>query len=205
MRSVVASWIGFILLTGGAAAKSHDQADSITLIFQFEGPYAAKSLAEAQREIGSIMKDAAVRIEWRELEHVAAPDWFPKLVVVKFKGRCRMEPVADSAGESGPLAFTYSTDGSVLPFTEIECDRVRSTLRTAMWGGDYGHSDILFGRALARVLAHELYHILAGTKSHAHDGIAQPALSGSNLIRDHLEFGEAELERMRPADSTPGN
>jgi len=199
MRSIVGCGIGLVVLVTGASGKSHNKPESLTIIFQFDGPYSQKSLAAMQRELDSVMRDTLIGIDWRERGQVAASDWFPNLVVVKFKGKCRMEPISDFSCESGPLAFTYSTDGALLPFSEVACDRVRSSLRTAMWGGDYGRSDMLFGRALARVLAHELYHILADTKSHADKGIAQPALSGSRLIADELEFGEAELDRMHSA------
>jgi hypothetical protein len=199
MRHAVAYGIGLALFVLGASGKSNDKPESLTIVFQFDGLHSEKSLREMQRELGSIMQDSRIQIDWRERDQVTASDWFPNLVVVKFKGRCRLEPVSDFFGAPSPLAFTYSTGGSVLPFTEIECDRVRFSLRAAMWGGDYGRSDELLGRALARVLAHELYHILGDTKLHADKGIAQRALSGSRLIADQLQFGEAELERMHSA------
>jgi hypothetical protein len=115
-----------------------------------------------------------------------------------------MEPVPYLYDERGPLAFTYSTDGAVLPFGEIECDRVRSSLRTAMWGGDYKRSDKLLGRALARVLAHELYHMLAKTHSHAGEGIAEKALSGAQLISERLQLNQAELNKMHDAVQASG-
>ncbi len=116
-----------------------------------------------------------------------------------------MEPVPYLYDERGPLAFTYSTDGAVLPFSEIECDKVRSSLRTAMWGGDYKRSDVLFGRALARVLAHELYHVLAKTHSHASQGIAEKSLSGAQLISGQLQLNQAELNQMHDAVQSSGN
>ncbi len=55
----------------------------------------------------------------------------------------------------------------------------------------------MFGRAIARVLAHELYHVLAGTVSHSRQGVAQRALSGSQLVSDQLELNPEELDLMR--------
>src|SRR5690242_3196706 len=120
MRSVVAYGIALALLVAGASGKSHDKSESLTIVFQFDGPYAEKSLAEMQRELGSIMQDSRIQIDWREHGRITASDSFPNLVVVRFKGRCRMEPVSDFSGGQGPLAFTYSSDGSVLPFSEVE-------------------------------------------------------------------------------------
>ncbi len=158
-----------------------------------------------KHELGTILQDSGIRVDWRDQSDVAVSDSFPNLVVVKFRGKCRMDPVPYLYDERGPLAFTYSTDGAVLPFSEIACDKVRSSLRTAMWGGDYKRSDMLFGRALARVLAHELYHVLAKTQSHAGHGIAEGSLSGAQLISERLQLNAAELNRMHDAVQSPGN
>ena len=151
-----------------------------------------------KRELGSIMKDSGFEIAWRERSEAAA-DSFPNLVVVDFKGICRMEPLPYLYDERGPLASTNSTDGSILPFSEIKCDKVRHSMRNAMMGSDYGRSDQLFGRALARVLAHELYHVLSGAKSHADKGVAQRALSGAQLITEQLQLSGDELKQMHSA------
>lgn len=158
-----------------------------------------------KRELGTILRDSGIRVDWRGQSDVAASDSFPNLVVVKFHGKCRMEPVPYLYDERGPLAFTYSTDGAVLPFSEIACDKVRSSLRTAMWGGGYKRSDMLFGRALARVLAHELYHVLTKTQSHSGQGIAERSLSGAQLVSERLQLNAAELQQMHDAVQSPGN
>jgi hypothetical protein len=198
MRYVAAFLIGSALATL-ASARPKPVPVSLTLLFRFDGPYAEGSLIEMKRELGLILKDSGIRINWRNRDEVGVSESFANLVVAKFRGKCRMEPVPYLLDERGPLGFTYSSDGSVLSFSEIECDKVRSSLRTAMWGGDYGHSDELFGRALARVLAHELYHMLTGTQSHAETGVARRSLSGSELISGRLRLTQSELDRMYSA------
>jgi len=61
---------------------------------------------------------------------------------------------------------------------------------------DYVRCDVVFGRAIARVLAHELYHVLARTESHAAKGVAQRALSGSDLAADQLGLNPEDLDLM---------
>jgi hypothetical protein len=199
MRSVVAYLVLIPLSIVNAAARPKITPDPLTIVFRFDGPYSEKSLVEMKRELRTILKDSGIHIDWRDQSNVAAADSFPNLVVVKFRGKCRMEPLPYLYDERGPLAFTYSTDGAVLPFSEIECDKVRSSLHTAMLGGDHNRSDLLFGRALARVLAHELYHVLAKTHSHAGQGIAEKALSGAQLISERLRLNPAELNQMHDA------
>jgi hypothetical protein len=115
---------------------------------------------------------------------------------VKFRGACQIDPASDRDPEPGPLAFTHRSDGAILPFSEVECDRVRSSLLSAMPAQDHVRADIIFGRAMARVLAHELYHVLAATETHSRQGVMQRALSGADLIGDQLELGPDELNRM---------
>jgi len=197
MRSVAAYLV--VVLVGAVGAPAEPNTDPLTIVFRFDGPYSGKSVLEMKRELGTILKDSGIQIDWRDQGDVSTSDSFPNLVVVKFRGKCRMEPVPYLYDERGPLAFTYSTDGAVLPFSEIECDKVRSSLRSAMWGSDYKRSDMLFGRALARVLAHELYHVLAKTQSHATQGIAEKALSGAQLISERLQLNQAQLNQMHAA------
>ena len=121
---------------------------------------------------------------------------FANLVLVRFKGRCVIEPAPWLLDERGPMAFTYSTSGSVQPFSEVECDHVSEAARSAMWGGDFAHADLLMGRALGRVVAHELIHILSKSGDHGHEGVAKPALSGANLISPGFHINPADLARI---------
>jgi hypothetical protein len=94
------------------------------------------------------------------------------------------------------MAFTYSTDGVVQPFSAVACDKVTSAIRPAMSGGDFAKADVLLGRALGRVLAHEVVHMLSKSGEHGRDGVAKTSLSGSQLIAPKLQLGAADLERM---------
>ena len=67
----------------------------------------------------------------------------------------------------------------------------------AVWG-KRRDVDRLLGRAWARVLAHELYHVLANTSSHGGGGIAQPRFSSRELLDDNMEFNIEDVEKMRP-------
>jgi hypothetical protein len=150
-----------------------------------------------KQELGAILKDSGIQIDWRERNQVSSAESFANLVVVKFRGACKIDPAADRDAETGPLAFTHTSDGAILPFSEVECDRVRSTLLRALPAQNRGHSEIVYGRAMARVLAHELYHVLAGTESHSRQGVTQRALSGAELVSDQLELDPEQLNLMR--------
>jgi hypothetical protein len=179
-----------------AACASHANAEGVTIVLEFQGTQSDKSVSEMKREFTGIMRDSSLTFDFKSREQVEKLS-FSNLVVVRFKGTCQLKPIPYLYDERGPLAFTYSTDGDVQPFTEVKCDQVTRAVRSAMSGGDYAHADLLMGRALGRVLAHEVVHILTRSGAHGHDGVAKPALSGSQLIAPELRLESDDIERLR--------
>jgi hypothetical protein len=177
-----------------AAGNSHPH--SLTIVLEFQGPHSERSIEEMKRESQDILKQTGLQVDWRVRREVdGAP--IENLVVVRLKGRCIWEPLGYLYDERGPLASTRTSDGVVLPFSEVACDKVVASVRSAMFGGDYAHADLLLGRALGRVLAHELVHLLARSQTHGQSGVAKPSLSGKQLIQDRLELSERDLDRLR--------
>jgi hypothetical protein len=171
-------------------------AEGVTIVLEFQGPRSDQSIAEMKREFTGIMKDSALTFDFKSRAE-AADLSFSNLVVVRFQGTCVLRPIPYLIDERGPLAFTYSTEGEVQPFTEVKCDQVTRAVRSAMSGGDFAHADLLMGRALGRVLAHEVVHILTKSGTHGHQGIARTALSGSQLIAPELRLEPEDADRVR--------
>jgi hypothetical protein len=170
-------------------------AEGITIVLDFQGPRSEIAVTEMKREFAGIMKDSVVRFDFRSRAQVYE-DAPTDLVIVKFTGKCVLEPAGYLYDERGPMAFTYSTDGVVQPFSSVACDRVTSAILPAMAGGDFAKADILLGRALGRVLAHEMVHMLSKSGAHARAGVSKTALSGAQLIGPQLRLDSADLERM---------
>lgn len=59
--------------------------------------------------------------------------------------------------------------------------------------------DAAYGRAVARVLAHELYHFLANTntKGHATGGLAKAAYSAEERLAETFRFSRKQYECLR--------
>ena len=55
------------------------------------------------------------------------------------------------------------------------------------------------GTLAAALLAHELYRLLANTKSHGKSALTSSKISPDDLLYDHLVFEEKDLRRMFPA------
>lgn len=176
MRPVICALFAVIASTCTAFA-----AGPVTLILQFEAQHSEPSVNEMKRELQNLMRPSGVELSWRSLDEISSKDSFPSVVVVTFHGTCQTKPFAPPL-PTDPVALAYAhvSNGTVIPFADVECDRVRSSL-TSTPGA---RSDLLFGRALGRVLAHELHHIIGQTRAHTPQGVSRKSLSARDLIAD---------------------
>lgn len=185
-----------ICLLATIGALSVARAANVTVAIDFNGPHSDRSVQQMKRETADIFKNSGVRLDWRDRSDIGHSS-YENLVVVHFKGKCVLDPVPILYDERGPFAFTYNSDGDVLPFSEVECDKVTASVKSSLLGDDFARPDYVMGRALGRVVAHELVHILTRSAAHGLDGIEQRALSGRELIGAPLRLSRADLDRLR--------
>ena len=180
-----------------AAFACRAGAEELTVVLDFETPANEQSVAEMKREFQNIMKQSEVTLTFKsraEAEQTASDE----LVVLRFTGACVLTHATNLGDEGGSLGYSYSVDGRVQPFGQIACDRVARVVRSAMSGADYLKADLLLGRALGRVLAHEVVHMLSRSGAHARDGIAYKQLSAHQLISPELRLLPEDLARIHP-------
>jgi hypothetical protein len=168
----------------------------LTVVLAFRGPHSQTSVNEMKRESGLILNSSGVRLDWR-LYGKDPSESRNDLVVMAFKGVCEYEPGGQMFDDLGPLAMTYTANGEVQPFGEVDCDRVVDSARSAMSGNDYARGDLLVGRAMGRVVAHELIHMLTKSGQHGADGVEKPALSGKELIGGYLPLSVFDIDRLK--------
>jgi len=172
----------------------------VTIVMQFAEGFSPQALQEMQLEAERIVKKVGVNLAFKH-RHEAAQETFNDLIFFKMSGRCEMDSFPVILDERGPLAFTFTTDGRILPFGEVKCDRLRDSIKTAMSGADYSQGNQLLGRAMGRVLAHELYHMFAQSKGHAKSGVARESLSARQLISDKLDFSNHDCAFIQSSGS----
>src|SRR3954447_7551830 len=134
MRPVLACVLLASCLCCAADAPVVSTRPKIMLALQFDGSPSEASIDEMKRELESIMQEAGLSFDYKlrsELNEYDAP---ADIIAVKFHGRCRMETLPALFDERGPFAITRVTDGAVLPYSEVACDRVRVSVRSAMTG-----------------------------------------------------------------------
>jgi len=137
--------------------------------------------AETTRGVGSFLSARDWALAWRDEGSSSAYESFDRLIVVAFKGDCSTI-MPKSHSFSGPLGWTSTSAGRVLPFIGIDCDRVKTTITGA---GTWPHPIIpagLLARALSHVALHEIYHVLSGRKHHDAEGLFKAEYSSADLL-----------------------
>lgn len=178
------------------AAMPPSNGADVTVIVNFQNSYSAPAIKAMEREVEQILKSSGVTLEWRSRSE-ASDATFNDLVVMTFKGSCVFNPMPIVYDELGPYAYTRTTGGEVQPFGVVDCDHVVSSLHTAMTGDDYAKADFLLGRALGRVVAHELVHMLTKSKQHGREGVEKAALSARQLIAESLPLSTFDVDRLQ--------
>jgi len=178
--------IGFIWMF--AAALRAQSGLSIGVLLKFDNEPGHAFLQSLERELGEVMADSSIRLNW-VFEQRHGESW-SRVFNVTLHGACsgalapRIKP-----GIHITLAHSISQDGSILPYAELDCDRLKSFLQT--------EREARFGRAAGRVLAHELYHVLLQTPAHSETGIAKAVQTPAALLSRSLRFRSEDLERLR--------
>jgi hypothetical protein len=172
------------------------QAENRTLAL-YAGPARgldADSTDVMHAEVQRLLAPAGLDIVWKNSAERKTGEDFELVAVASFDGSCSLPESAASATPVS-LADTSISDGRILPFFHVDCSRISQML------GSQVEAPAL-GRALGRVIAHELYHIVAQTAEHHDSGVAKAAFSIRDLKNPRFEFDIWSIDRMRPPTST---
>jgi len=158
-------------------------------------------LRAMNRELETLMLPAGFRIIWRGASDPPSTAGAEHLIMVELRGVCMAQFSSMASRPLSfplPLASSSVADGRVLPFSWVDCTALNRFLAPVVSGPSQSEQDDLYGRSVARLLAHEFYHILAQTDDHTMTGIAKARFSTADLLADHFDFETSALERLRP-------
>jgi hypothetical protein len=149
-----------------------------------------------QEESGLLMRSAGYQVHW--LDPLERPDASgTSLIVIELTGTCA--PAERSFGDVDVdrLAFTVVDRGKILPFVSVDCTALQKTLASDLGREPRARRDVLYGRAMGRLVAHEMYHIESQTREHSRDGVAEAAVSSRELIAERFEFASDALAKLQ--------
>jgi hypothetical protein len=123
------------------------------------------------------------------------------LAVVELRGSCGMPPgsyrVEREVDSGGKIAETPVENGVVLPFSFVNCANLTRMIGPVLSLEAGAQRDYLYGRAMARVVAHELYHVLLGSRDHGHQGVSKASFTTANLLDELFDFDVSALAKLR--------
>ena len=151
---------------------------------------AAQSPAERTamlREADAIWRAHGVALVALAPEQPLAPPDADVRLVVALDRTPKPPPAPGRSPRLGAILFDHEN----VPATTlaIEAAAVEATVARTRWGGrpfdqwPAAWRDLLVGRALGRVLAHEIGHYLLASRLHAGDGLMRASFDGDELLR----------------------
>jgi hypothetical protein len=154
------------------------------------------SAETARREVQRLLAPAGVELVWNQGDRDVA-----RAIVASFQGSCSLETVVPNpSGEAQGIALaesSVSSSGRVLPYFQVNCNRLIRTLTPALQPLSLSLRRVIFGRALGRVMAHEVYHILSQRKDHDSSGVAKASFTLEDLTARQFGFEFPLMARAR--------
>lgn len=151
------------------------------------------ALSALQHELESLMGKAGYNLDWAPTASAQGN------VSVELRGTCAVPTHASlSPVPAGlPMASTATADGILLPKTWVNCGAVRAILAPRITDQPAVRRDFLTGRAVARLIAHELYHVLTQERSHSEEGVAKESLGAADLLNETSNFDAATMRELQ--------
>jgi hypothetical protein len=196
--AVLCSLLSFGLSTGRAEPVS--SADRKVVVYLHTGS-SQTTLPYMQRELSTLMQTAGYKVEW---ETPGASSTESTIAVVELRGDCNAPALNVSVKpvEKGASLAATAVDGDrVLPFSWINCDTLTQMLAPSLATVEPGRKDFLYGRAMGRLLAHELYHMLVNKREHGVSGVGKASFGANDVLGERFSFEQATLAEFRDTDS----
>ena len=176
--------------TGGALAP-------ISLYVHFDHDAAPEVVLAIEGELKAIMAPIGLSFVWRDLASADGSTTSVELAVISFKGSCSLEGISQRNFNPGRLGWTHVSDGVILPFADVNCSAVREFTQRELLAVRPADRIQVYGKAVGRVLAHELYHIFANTRHHGSEGVGREYYTVNDLTTADFQFQARESMALK--------
>ncbi len=152
-------------------------------------------LKQLKTETDSLLAPAGVELAWRSRGSRDAVNG--RSLSLRLEGRC--DDALSAARVDGPLGWTQVLDGAPTSSMVIDCDRVRAAIAPLVESEPQARRELELGSAVARVLAHEIYHAISGRLEHGTHELTKASLRSRELLWGDGALAEADLHIEKPA------
>jgi hypothetical protein len=196
LLSVAASAGGFKTTTPGV----------VELYLKAQGGTSPIVLKEMKLSLAELLRGAGLAVGWWSAQdQLSGVDG--DLITIDLQGRCDPWAAVSGAAPANAtiLASTAISDGHVLPFSQLHCAAVNEFLGDSLESMPGPERERAYSRALARLLAHEVYHVMTQSTQHMTFGVAKAQVTPRDLLRDHFDFGGFLFLKARPLEPAGPN
>ena len=171
----------------------------LTIVLRSDQATSPGTLSALEREVESLVAPSGIHINWTS--NTDPPQVYQQVAIVTLRGVCRADAQLRGFTQTTragmiPLGQTQVVDGKVLPFADVRCDPIRKLIARELYTKPASERDELLGRALGRVMAHELYHIVLRSTSHGTNGLARASQNSADLMGDRDTFAPSDERRL---------
>ena len=152
----------------------------------------SESLPFLRQELTELMAPAGIQLQWPNPNSRIQAD---RVISVELRGTCKPTESSGKFKTGTSLASTAVQDGRVLPFSWVDCGAVDRFLGKSL--KNVSNKQEVYGKALARLLAHEFFHVLAETEEHTPGGVSKTAFTVADLLAERIAFHEDALALLR--------
>jgi hypothetical protein len=195
MRLLAVSYLMLAL-----SIASHGAGDELLLLTVVDSPVPSALAAAFEEEAGVLLRPAGAEVAFHLMPGQVEVDASPIIVSVHLHGDCVDWSTAPLPSGEFRLAHVTRVDADIQPFVHIDCGAVAGYLAETLHFERGVRANRIWGRALARVLAHELYHFLIGTAHHqAQTGLFSRIMSRHTLTCTRPHFTSNQIQALRGA------
>ncbi len=177
------------------AAVTAAGAEPVRLGIFLEAPIGTtpEILESFRNEVGRIVARPGTELLWRH--EITGNEAFHRVLVIRLRGAC-VARQPEQFGAPASLGSTHISNGQVQPFIDVSCGQV-ITAMSRSWSWPSGQVPAeLYGKALARVAAHEVFHALTASVDHDDEGLMKRAFDRHDLCARRLELTPASIARL---------
>jgi hypothetical protein len=165
------------------------------------------TLDHMQQELEYILSPFQLRFQWRRGLHDRSHEPANLLMSVRLRGSCTTEGLSDATPSRSlhSLGHAEVSDGRILAYCTVDCEKVRTMIWPLVRRESFPLRQLLLGRALGRVLAHETYHILSGTMRHGDSTVTKAMVRPEELITGPSHLHPEDIDAIRAGQIALGS
>ncbi|MCW5965908.1 MAG: hypothetical protein KIT83_17855 [Bryobacterales bacterium] len=140
--------------------------------------------ASYQQELSELLSDLGVHYHFAGLEEATSRSFAGRIVVLRMLEQTAARTARDylKGLPRSALAWTHASGSDITPFCAVDLHALRRFLGMESPRKSNNQGLRQQGVAIARVAAHEIFHMLTRSRAHSDHGLMKPALSRTELL-----------------------